>query len=222
MNVTRDVITDLLPVYFSGEASEDTKQLVEDYFREDPGFERIARRAATPLETLRKAAPVQPDADKERLDLECAREQVFRSRLAFGAALLFTLAPLTAIYSKGHLVWAAMFNDPWELAYLWSFGAFCWFHYFARLSRPAAALASAIFFTLMPVVFDGVFLAGWHTHFSSWLIVSIAWWIGAVIIWVQYFRLRRAATSETAPTAELPMNHAHGFRKRRDKTRRLS
>ena len=29
MNVTREVMTDLLPVYFSGEASEDTKQLVE-------------------------------------------------------------------------------------------------------------------------------------------------------------------------------------------------
>ena len=28
MNVTREVMTDLLPVYFSGEASEDTKQLV--------------------------------------------------------------------------------------------------------------------------------------------------------------------------------------------------
>ena len=43
MNVTREVVTDLLPIYFSDEASADTKVLVEDYFRQDPDFERIAR-----------------------------------------------------------------------------------------------------------------------------------------------------------------------------------
>ncbi len=56
MNVTRNVVTDLLPVYFAGEASGDTKVLVEDYFRQDPDFERVARSAATPLETLRRTA----------------------------------------------------------------------------------------------------------------------------------------------------------------------
>ena len=46
MNVTRQVVTDLLPIYLSGEASGDTKALVEDYFRQDPDFERIARSVA--------------------------------------------------------------------------------------------------------------------------------------------------------------------------------
>jgi hypothetical protein len=36
MKVTREAITDLPPVYFSGEASADTRTLVEDYFRQDP------------------------------------------------------------------------------------------------------------------------------------------------------------------------------------------
>ncbi len=70
MNVTRNVVTDLLPVYFSGEASDDTKLLVEDYFREDPDFERIARRAATPLATLHAVAPLPLDAERER-DVTC-------------------------------------------------------------------------------------------------------------------------------------------------------
>ena len=43
MNITREVVTDLLPIYFAGEASGDTKVLVEDYFRQDPDFERIGR-----------------------------------------------------------------------------------------------------------------------------------------------------------------------------------
>ena len=70
MNVTREVVTDLLPIYFSGEASGDTKVLVEDYFRQDPDFERIARSAAAPLETLRAAAPIAAGPEKEKCDLE--------------------------------------------------------------------------------------------------------------------------------------------------------
>ena len=94
MNVKRDVITDLLPVYFSGEASEDTKQLVEIYFRENPDFERTARRAAIPLEELGRTAPVAAEAEREKCDLQWARKEFFRRRVVFGVALLFTCAPL--------------------------------------------------------------------------------------------------------------------------------
>jgi hypothetical protein len=38
MKITKDIITDLLPVYFSGEASADTKKLLEDYLKENPEF----------------------------------------------------------------------------------------------------------------------------------------------------------------------------------------
>ena len=36
MNVTREVILDLLPVYLSGEASPDTRSLIEEYMKQDP------------------------------------------------------------------------------------------------------------------------------------------------------------------------------------------
>jgi hypothetical protein len=92
MNVTRDVMTDLLPVYFSGEASEDTKQLVEIYFRENPDFERIERGAAIPLEQLRGTAPVRAEAEREKCDLQWARKEFFRRRMFFAMALFFTCA----------------------------------------------------------------------------------------------------------------------------------
>lgn len=38
MNVTREVITDLWPVYATGEASADTRALVEEFLRRDPKF----------------------------------------------------------------------------------------------------------------------------------------------------------------------------------------
>jgi hypothetical protein len=80
MSVTRDVVTDLLPVYFSGEASEDTRRLVEEYFRGTPEFERVARKAATPLESLRAAKTIAPEAEKEKRDLESVHKAVWRHK----------------------------------------------------------------------------------------------------------------------------------------------
>ncbi|MBK7455081.1 MAG: hypothetical protein IPJ46_15575 [Anaerolineales bacterium] len=41
MKITRDVITDLLPVYLSGEASADTKALIESFLQDDPEFAKL-------------------------------------------------------------------------------------------------------------------------------------------------------------------------------------
>ena len=94
MNVTREVVTDLLPIYFSGEASGDTKVLVEDYFRQDPDFERIAREAATPLETMQTAAPIAASKRTEKRDLESVLWGLRRRQWLFGVSLFLTLAPL--------------------------------------------------------------------------------------------------------------------------------
>ena len=42
MNVTKDVILDLLPLYYSDEASPDTRILVERHLADDPGLARLA------------------------------------------------------------------------------------------------------------------------------------------------------------------------------------
>jgi len=72
MKVERDVIIDLLPVYFSGEASAATQALVEEGFREDPELERIARSASRSVELL-KMAPAPASDWEEKLALERAR-----------------------------------------------------------------------------------------------------------------------------------------------------
>ena len=72
MKVERDVIIDLLPVYFSGEASAATCALVEECFREDPELERTAQGANHSLELL-KVAPGAARDWEEKLALERAR-----------------------------------------------------------------------------------------------------------------------------------------------------
>jgi len=48
LNVTRDVVADLWPVYESGEATADTRALVDEFLANDPAFVRTLR-AAPPV-----------------------------------------------------------------------------------------------------------------------------------------------------------------------------
>ena len=185
MNVTREVVTDLLPIYFSDEASADTKVLVEDYFRQDPDFERIARDAATPLETLRAAAPIAASSEKEKRDLESVLWGLRRRKWLFGVSLFLTLAPLSFDFTHGHIVSLMLRDGSWHAAFDWSLAAVLWFLYFARLRRRTATLVGAISFTLIPIPFV-LFSA-----FADGPVVEFAIvWIIAASIWLAYFRQR--------------------------------
>jgi hypothetical protein len=45
MEITRDVVLDLLPLYIADEVSEDTRLLIEEYLETDPELAKIARRS---------------------------------------------------------------------------------------------------------------------------------------------------------------------------------
>ena len=47
MNISRDVILDLLPLYLADEVSEDTRTLVEKYLETDPELAEIAEQQRT-------------------------------------------------------------------------------------------------------------------------------------------------------------------------------
>jgi hypothetical protein len=185
MNVTREVVTDLLPIYFSGEASGDTNVLVEEYFRQDPDFERIARSAATPLETLQAAEPIAADSEKEKRDLESVLWGLRRRKWLFGVSLFLTLVPLSFDFSQGHIVSLMVRDAPWHAAFDWSLAAVLWFLYFGRLPWRTASLVCAIFFTLIPIPFV------LHFAFAGWPVIEYAIvWIVAGFIWLGYFRQR--------------------------------
>jgi hypothetical protein len=63
MNVTRDVISDLWPTYAAGEASADTRTLVEEFLKSDPDFARLLQ--GNEAEALLKASPpaLPPDGE---------------------------------------------------------------------------------------------------------------------------------------------------------------
>lgn len=104
MKLEREVIIDLLPAYFSGEASAATRRLVEEFFRENPDFEKSARSAAGPLEGL-KAAPQRLDSEKEKLALERARLVTETRSSFFWLAVLSTLMLFLFRIQNGKIIW---------------------------------------------------------------------------------------------------------------------
>ena len=68
MNVTRDVIYDLLPGYFSGDISPDTRTLVEEFLRQDPEFFRMMERFRVLFQDPRPKTAVPPAGDTETFE----------------------------------------------------------------------------------------------------------------------------------------------------------
>lgn len=96
MKVTRNVVKDLLPVYVAGEASDDTRALVEDWLRTDP---ELARRVGhADGVTWPPTPPLPPTLEKRALD-RTRRHLRWRSVL-FGFAIYVSTLPLAITFSK--------------------------------------------------------------------------------------------------------------------------
>jgi len=107
MKVTRDVVKDLLPVYSAGEASSDTRALVEDWLRTDAELARQVERADRI--TLPEAPALPPTLEKHALD---RTRRHFRRRSVFlGFTIYVSTLPLSITFgSKGY---EGLLIDEW-------------------------------------------------------------------------------------------------------------
>jgi hypothetical protein len=199
MKLEREVIIDLLPAYFSGEASAATRTLVENFFRENPDFEKSARSAAGPLESL-KAAPSRlgagPDPEKEKLALERARLVVETRNSFLGLALFFTFMLLLFRFNNHKIVWV-FWSGSASLGIVFSaLAAFMWllYLYTRRRKDPLQShtkfLWLACFYSFLPCLFTV------RNHKLVWLYQKdpdVAFIFGSLALglWVLYFFQRR-------------------------------
>jgi anti-sigma factor RsiW len=111
VKVTREVIYDLLPSYFAGDASDDTRALVEAYFETDPEFARMAARFQTIVaERQRPGAAVEARERDTFCSARAAVELPQKTRamaLGFGFAALFS-------FGIAMLTWRGPMSGPWN------------------------------------------------------------------------------------------------------------
>jgi hypothetical protein len=91
MKVTREVVLDLLPLYLAGEASPDTRALVEEYLRHDPG---LAERVRDRDQTLLPQPGIAPPPETELRSLMKTRRLLGRLRWTCALATTFTAIAL--------------------------------------------------------------------------------------------------------------------------------
>lgn len=130
MEVTRDIINDLLPVYLAGEASPDTVRLIEDFFAAHP---ELADRLQPVDELLKQPVVLQPDAGKQALDR--VKRLIKRQTWFMAFALLFTLIPLSVRIEHGRPVFFLLQETPALALAYWLLAALCWLGYYRTRRR---------------------------------------------------------------------------------------
>ncbi len=133
MNVTREVILDLLPVYLSGEASPDTRSLVEEYMKQDPELAQRIRLQWS--DNLAKTAPAALPPDLELQSFRRTRRLLGWQKWLFGFAIFFTAMSFSSEFSfaGGHFnEFHFLLRDyPAEFGSCMVLGLACWIAYFS-------------------------------------------------------------------------------------------
>jgi hypothetical protein len=126
MNVTREVISDLWPVYEAGEASADTRALVEEFLRQDPEFARLLEGHSEEL-LLRAQAP-RLASDREVQALQRTK------RLLHGWDWLLFLAILFSTSAFGRIIADTSWDvSPINFAITAIIALIFWVAFFTRL-----------------------------------------------------------------------------------------
>ena len=101
IKITRNIILDLMPLYLAGEASQDTRELVEEYLKNDKELAEMAKQSTTL--NLPEDVPVPLEKDQAlQLYIEAKRQMTIRMAivgvflitvvLIFGAMMIFLTA----------------------------------------------------------------------------------------------------------------------------------
>jgi hypothetical protein len=135
MNVTKEVIMDLLPLYLSGEGSPATRILVEEFLRQDPELAQRVRLAGS-------IDPVLPSALRPELELRTlhrTRGLLVLLRWLFGLGMFFTAIALGAEMNiaNGHLTHFRFLIQEYPVPFgvCLAIGLICWAAYFSLRQR---------------------------------------------------------------------------------------
>jgi hypothetical protein len=122
MNITKDILNDLLPGYLSGDASGDTCKLIEETIRTDAAFAREVEtqrsELAGQLRALRSSRP-EPTPDHEVKTLQRTRALIDRRKWLLGLALMFTAFPFSFVFDNGGIRFLLLREQP-------SLACACW------------------------------------------------------------------------------------------------
>ena len=137
MNVTREVILDLLPVYLAGESSPATCTLVEDYLKQD---QELAQRIRLQwADNFAKVLPSTLPPELELKSLRRTRSLLVWQRWLFGFGIFFLAVALsnqTSFEGTHFKEFHFLLRDyPVAFGICLTLGLACWITYFSIRRR---------------------------------------------------------------------------------------
>jgi anti-sigma factor RsiW len=128
IDVSSAVISDLWPVYASGEASPDSRAVVEAFLAADPAFAQALRDSSGATLGVAKPPALSPDHELKTLALT-------RRRL-WGYLWLLQLAIMFSCFAFGRIVADTSWDvSPRNFIVTASLAAVCWIAFFVSLIR---------------------------------------------------------------------------------------
>jgi hypothetical protein len=128
MDVSSAVISDLWPVYASGEASPDARALVEAFLAADPAFAQTLRDSSGVTLGVAKAPALSPDHELKTLALTKRRLR--------GYLWLLQLAIAFSCFAFGRIVSDTSWDvSPRNFIITASIAGVCWIAFFVSLMR---------------------------------------------------------------------------------------
>ena len=116
MEITRDIILDLLPLYLADEASADSRALVEKFLTTDPQLAKLAERASKV--ELVADVPMALAKEHELATFAKTKQLLFQQKLFMGLAIFTSLLWIGFRFEEGSVQWL------WQDAPALGFGIF--------------------------------------------------------------------------------------------------
>jgi len=122
VNISRDIVKDLITVYLAGDASADTRAFVESYLKTDPELSRDVEAARGTTLELPEAR--MPTAEKQAL--EATRQQLKNRTSTLVVAMVFTVLPLTFAFHGTTITFLLIRDAPLIGVAWWVTAAIMW------------------------------------------------------------------------------------------------
>ena len=126
MNISKDIIYDLFPLYAADECSVDSRAIVDEYLAQHPREADELRRAMSG--SLSAVSPL-PNKLSEMTSLKQSRKRLQLQSLLMGIAIFLTLTPFAFFHVDGKMNWLFA-KSPASAGIYLACGAVCWMAYF--------------------------------------------------------------------------------------------
>jgi len=122
MKVTDDVMNDLLTLYLAGEASADTKALIESHARQNAAFASKLDGVLSPIRMPHSGPP----SDLELRTLTETRRFILLRTVCWAGGIFFTLLPLVFTFDERGVEFLVLGRHAGLMWSFWSIAVAAW------------------------------------------------------------------------------------------------